>query len=131
MPRDGGCDAALGPATASPSLMSQTLDTSARLSLQSGPTAAGPPEDTGNSRQDSGRWPPLNLVPPAQEPPGQSLPGGQDHRFAFGDGDGVLAVRAAGAVLTAQGPPVRVGEDLIGAGHEPRLDRDHQPRAQL
>src|SRR5699024_11333302 len=118
MPRDGGCDAALGPATASPSLMSQTLDTSARLSLQSGPTALGAPEETEYSRQDSVVWPPLNLVPPAQAPPGHSLPGGQDHRFSFGDGDGVLAVRTTGAVLTAQGPPVRVGEDLIGAGHE-------------
>src|SRR5699024_11385081 len=119
MPRDGGCDAALGPATASPSLMSQTLDTSARLSLQSGPTAPGAPEETENSRQDSGGWPPLNLVPPAQAPPGHSLPGGQDHRFSFGDGGGALAVRTTGAGLTAQGAPGRGGEGRIGAGHEP------------
>ena len=50
---------------------------------------------------------------------------------SVGDGDGVLHVRAAGAVGAAQRPAVGVGEDLVGGLEEPRLDRDHQPRLEL
>ncbi len=60
-----------------------------------------------------------------------SLAVGQHQRAVVGDGDGVLHVRAAGAVGAAQRPAVGVGEDLVGGLQEPRLDRDHQPRLEL
>src|SRR5699024_10373812 len=55
--------------------------------------------------------------------------GGEDDRVVGGDGDGVLAVRAPGAIGAAQGPAVGVGADLVGAGHEPRLDGDDETGA--
>ena len=55
----------------------------------------------------------------------------EDQRAVCGDGDGVLHVRAAGAVGAAQRPAVGVGEDLVGGVQEPRLDRDHQARLEL
>ena len=55
---------------------------------------------------------------------------GQHDRAVLGDRDGVLHVRAAGAVGAAEGPAVAVGVDLVGRLQEPRLDRDHQPGPQ-
>src|SRR6478609_4803805 len=60
----------------------------------------------------------------------RSPSGGQDQRSVGGDRHGVLGMRTARPVPAAQGPAVLVGVDLVGVLQEPRLDGDHQARAQ-
>src|SRR6266849_2730283 len=54
-----------------------------------------------------------------------------DLRAVGGDGDGVLEVRGPAAVRCAQRPAVIVDTVAVAAaGHEPRLDGEHEPGPQ-
>ena len=64
------------------------------------------------------------------QPRGLAGPGAQHDRTVVRDGDRVLEVGAARTVPRPEGPAVGVGVDLVGAEHEPRLDREHQPGTQ-
>ena len=55
---------------------------------------------------------------------------GEDLGAVVGDRDRVLAVGRAAAGGAAQRPAVVVGDQLVGVGHDPRLEREQQSGAQ-